>query len=194
MEWVVVQLTSYAEKHISTAELAREMRRRLATPDLELFYPSIEDVVGKHVSTFAEYAFIEYRPGIDYSELEGGDFFKTILRNQGADKAIQILPDQEVDKVRNSTEREQILNPGDRVRILQGPLKGNVGKVERELDGQVSLTVSMGEIGQDAIIPRHWVRPMKKKTSSVVPTMETIHPNPLDDPRHGVGIDGEQGD
>lgn len=164
MEWIVIQLTSWAEKHMSTGELARELRRRTKTDDLELFYPSTEDVVGKHNSAYSEYLFVEYRAEVPYNELEGGDIFKAVLRNP--DGKPSFLQDTEINEIRRKIELEQTLQPGDKVNIYQGPLKGTIGTVKSDVDGYVSLVVAMGDVDQEAVLSRKWVRRINRKKSS----------------------------
>lgn len=163
MLWIVVQLTSWAEKKLSTIELAKELRRRLDATDVELFYPSNEDVAGKHNTPYSEYIFVEYRESLIYTELEGGDVFRWVLRDP--DGKPSILNDDQIDAIRIRTEREQQIQRGDRVSILCGPLKGGVGTIQSNAQGQISLSVTMGDVVQEAILPIRWVRRLGKRKS-----------------------------
>ena len=83
---------------MTTKELAQEVRRRTSTPDLEIYYPDVEDAVGKHDTPYSEYLFVEFRPGIVVQELEGNDLFRFVLRD--ATHKPQLLPNEQVDAIR----------------------------------------------------------------------------------------------
>lgn len=162
MEWIIIQVTPWAEKHLLTKELASELRRRISIPDLELYYPSVEDVVGKHSTAYSEYLFVEYRVGVNYHELEGNEFFRSILKKPKG--GYEIMQDTDIEKIRAQIEAEQKLEAGDQVIVYQGPLKGNRAEViEHDEQNQVILRVLLGEEKQDAVVPRHWVRKREKR-------------------------------
>jgi transcription antitermination factor NusG len=161
MDWVIIQLTTWAEKKLGTKELARELRRRTKTTDLEIYYPSVEDVVGKHNTAYSEYLFIEHRSGVPYQELERTEFFYQLLRN--ADGQLQVIDDPAIEAIRKKISEETQLHPGDRVKINKGPLKGNYAEVTDYADeGQVLLLVHTGDEDQTAIVPSLWCRRVRK--------------------------------
>jgi transcription antitermination factor NusG len=163
MEWVVVQLTSWADKKVLTLELAKKVRQALDAPDLEIYYPVFEDVVGKHVSPYSEYLFIEYRQEVPYSNLDGGDLFKSVVRQKGK---IQVLPNSEIERIRESLESSFELKPGDRVRVTRGPYTGSPATVLSSDEKHVQLNVYLGESPQQAVIPRKWLRRVQKASTT----------------------------
>lgn len=161
MDWLVIQLTSWAEKKLDTKSLAQELRRKTKTVDLELYYSDLEDVVGKHQTAFSEYLFVEYRSDISYHELEGGDIFYCILRDKSGKP--QLITDVELQKIKNQTEEEQRFSLGDHVKVCKGPLKGTMGAVIAESDNHIIISVSMSEVVREASIPKKWCRRRRRR-------------------------------
>ena len=126
--------------------------------DLELFYPVIEDAVGKHTGPYSEYLFLEYRNNIEYDRLESTDYFRWVLRDRAGNPVL--LQDVDIEKVRKHVLDSSKLDPGDQVIVLSGPMRGSIGIVlalNKEFD-QVHLEVSMGDESIDTIIPNIWLR------------------------------------
>lgn len=161
MQWMIIQLTPWAEKTLRTGELAQEIRRRTSTPDLELYYGVVEDAAGKHRTAYSEYLFVEDRPYISLTELEGNEIFRTILRDPKGQP--RIIDDGEVQRVRQQVEAEERINVGEIVIVNEGPLRGNQGTVLLSDDGQVHLEVSVGDETQHAVIPTIWCRRRGRK-------------------------------
>lgn len=177
--WLIIQLTPWAEKTMKTKEIAQELRRKTQMSDLEIYYPVIEDVVGKHLTPFSEYLFVERRSGIPLQEVEGGEIFRTVLRRPDGQPCE--VTDDEVDKIRKQIEAEENLRPKERVQINKGPLRGNQGEVLYTDDSQVIVKVILGDELVEAVIPRKWVRRKGKRKKL---------PYPLIDNGDGVGYNG----
>lgn len=151
-----MQLTPWAAKTMNTREIADEIRRRAKMADLELYYPVIEDVVGKHQTAYDEYVFLENHPDIPLQEMEGNEILKQFLRDAKGNPCL--LPDADIQKIRQQIEAEELLRPKERVLINKGALRGNHGEVRYADDGQVILTVNMGDESVEAAMPQKWVR------------------------------------
>jgi hypothetical protein len=161
MKWVVIQLTPWAEKYLKTEELVRELRRKLKLSDLQYYYAVFEDVVGKHITPYSEYFFVEFREGVLYLDLEGTDAFRRILKD--AKGQFQFLEDADLEVIKCKTKQELVLRPGETARIYYGPLTGTVGEVVNDTGTQVSMDIFVGDVPQHAVIPRHWCRRVKRK-------------------------------
>lgn len=161
MQWMIIQLTPWAEKILRTGELAQELRRRSSTPDLELYYGVVEDAAGKHRTAYSEYLFVEARSGLSLSDLEGNEIFRTVLRDPKGEP--RLIDDGEVLRVRQTIEAEERISVGEIVMVNEGPLRGNQGTVLLSDDGQVHLEVSVGDETQRAVIPTIWCRRRGRK-------------------------------
>jgi len=131
------------------------------TADLELYYPVTEDVVGKHQTPYSEYVFVEYREEVSLHELERTEIFRGVIRDNKNEP--QLVPDEEIERIRAQVEVFERLETGERVKINQGSLKGNYGEVTGNEAEQVHLKVSMGDETVDAVLPSKWVRRVGKR-------------------------------
>lgn len=155
MDWVVVQLTPWALKHMRAKELGTALKKRLRK-NLEFFYPAEEDVYGKYEGPYNEYLFLQYLEGVDYKSLEETEEFKRILWI--APKVPALLTDEEVSKVRQQVEKRADFCEGDLVSIHSGALRGNQALVREAWNDQVQVTVYLGVEEIDAAFPSRWVR------------------------------------
>jgi hypothetical protein len=181
--WLIIQLTPWAEKTMSVKELTQELRRKTQISDLEIYYPVIEDVVGKHLTPFSEYLFVKKTVGIPLHEVEGGEIFRTVLRDPYGNPCE--VSCEEVEKIRLQIEAEEKLRPKERVQINKGPLRGNVGEVLCTDDTQVIVRVILGDETLEAVIPRKWVRRKGKRKKL---------PYPLDGQSEGLGYEATNSD
>lgn len=161
--WLTLQLTEWALKTIKTEDLISEISKRLKTNRVSVFYPCLEDVKGKHLTSYSEYIFLQYIPTLEaeYSSLEGTEFFRNFMRSGGR---FQMLSDEEMQHLRISCFKQVGLSVGAKVKILDGPYKGNIGIVLDDSDeGHVTLKIVMGLVESEAVIPKHWCRKLKEK-------------------------------
>jgi transcription antitermination factor NusG len=164
MKWITVQLTSWAEKRSLTKELEKEIKRALKpNPPLAVYYPCIEDVTGKHLTAYTEYIFLEYREGITYQDLENHELFNLVIRDTKG--SYRLVEDSDLEEIRVAIAKEDTFEPGQPVKITQGPLKGNEGVVQCEdaEHGQVEIKVYVGEDLKQAVMPKAWVRKKKPR-------------------------------
>jgi len=188
MDWVVIQLTPWAEKKMTTRELASEMRRKLKIPDLEVYYPVVEDLAGKHCTPYSEYFFLEYRPDVSWEDLEGTEFFSKMLKTKSGEP--QTVTDADLQKIRDVVGEQQRLNPGDVVYIHQGPLRGNDAEVLNEdtQTNQVELLICLGEDEQRAAFPISWVRRKKAIKKRVNSPYMQAPPPPVETPQIPIPV------
>ena len=163
MNWIVVQLTTWAVKMMDTAEIAKEIRRRSKISDIELFYPVLEDVGGKHSSAYDEYVFVEYRESIPLNEFEGNEVFRKVLREP--DSSPSRVFDEQIESIREQLRIEEQVKVDEVVLIQRGSLRGNYGLVKSSEDGQILLEVYVGDSCIEASLPQKWVRRKKLKKS-----------------------------
>jgi ribosomal protein L24 len=160
--WLTIQLTAWAEKHQKTQDLIKEIWSLIKTQDLDVFYPVLEDAAGKHLTPYAEYIFLEYTEAVDYSPIEGTDFFRCILKDRY--NKYQLLPNTEIEKVRSTLKESSKLVEGDQVRVVAGSLRGNVGIVisVSEENSQAFLEIPLGDEIVNTVIPILWIRKRSK--------------------------------
>lgn len=162
MDWCVVQLTSWAEKHLSSQEIIVYFQEKLGPH--EIYYPVIEDVAGKHNTAFSEYLFIHFcGSSLDFTDLEGKDVCRKVLRSRLG--KFETVTDVQVEDIKNKIKEEQTLIKGDRVKIHSGSLRGNIGQVilSDEERAQTLVLVKMGGEEREAVVPRLWVRKIRRK-------------------------------
>jgi hypothetical protein len=157
MDWVIVQLTPWAEKTMTTLEVADELRRRLGRSDVEIYYPVIEDAAGKHNTPYSEYLFVEYTDDLPYEELEGNEIFNSVLRDPNTDFP-QLVGDGDIGRIQIQIIEQETLRIDEIVAINEGPFRGNEGHIQSVEDTQVILIVSLGDEEVEATLPRSWVR------------------------------------
>lgn len=156
-----MQLTPWAEKTFTTEGLVREARKLTKTRSLEVFYPVTEDETGKFPSPYSEYLFVRLTDNLDFSVFEEGEIFKSVLREVSG--RLQTVADAEVSSIRDQIRKKAVLNCGDRVKIIKGPLRGNLGSVWTANDTTVLISVNMGGEHFEAALDARHVRRVSKK-------------------------------
>jgi len=169
VEWVTAQLTSWAQKTMSSADLTRVVVQKLRM-SLRTYYPVIEDDYGKQDTAYAEYLFIEYQPGQDYGQLEKTEEFRRVLRNKHGKP--ELLPDHEIQRVKVQVGIQTELHPGDVVKISRTALRGNRGRVIHAANGQAQLEVRVGGETIQTALPIDWLRRVKKGPETQYREME----------------------
>lgn len=163
MEWVTVQLASWAKSKLSTAELEKAVRKKIHFPELLIYYPVIEDRYGKKDSPYSEYIFLTYHEDLDYTGLEELDEFLAVLKIPKKDQPLTI-PDEDVAAIRNQVNALDQLHVDDVAKIMEGPLKGNFGVITGTYAGEATLLVTMGSETIQACISIQHLRFSKKRT------------------------------
>lgn len=156
MDWVVIQVSPWAEKNYTTQDLTTDVHRSLKNKTLKIYYPVIEDIVGKHNTPFSEYLFVEYREGIQYMECENSELITKVMRNSQGN--YETVPDLEIDKIKETIDNLlEDLEPGSKITVIQGSFRGNKGTVVCSDNGQVVVKLVVGEQIRDEVIPRRWL-------------------------------------
>jgi transcription antitermination factor NusG len=177
MKWVTVQLTNLAKSRYSTQDLFNAVRKKIKHPNLEIFYPVVEDVYGKKESAFAEYLFISYDPTVDFFNLENTDEFNQIIKEtteivktRGVDHnpVPRLSDDRDLEHIRQRLNFSTKLEIDDIVKVLTGPMKATYGVVLAVEDTEVLLEVTVGaeklQLSMDSKnLRKSWSRTVKYK-------------------------------
>jgi ribosomal protein L24 len=141
LQWVVVQLSSWAKDKLTQGELAGVVHKKL--PGLEVFYPIKEDTYGRQDSPYSEYLFIEYLPNMDYRLLESLEEFTGLLHDP-ADLAYSLMENKDVDEIRKKLSIMTELEKDDVVKVLEGPMRGNYGYVRGCYLEEAAVSINVG--------------------------------------------------
>jgi transcription antitermination factor NusG len=163
MDWLILQLSSWAKSKLLSHEIKRAINRRIRQPSLQVFCPVVEDNYGKQDSPYGEYVFIEYDPNIDYYPLESAEEFVTFLKDPGTSQP-QLLSDEHVVQIKTQIDAATRLYPEDVVKVMEGPMEKSYGVVNSCEDGEVALTVQMGNELVNISIPVRHVRKSIRRT------------------------------
>jgi transcription antitermination factor NusG len=143
VSWVIIQLTNWAQKFLTSETIDQMIRKKLEDNDIEIFYPVSESGPKKVQSPYSEYVFIENKPGLDFSKLDQAEEVKQVLREPHTGKP-QLASDSEIQKAKDQLNQEKEIRPGDVVKVLDGPFRGNYGDVisTDETSAELELTVA----------------------------------------------------
>lgn len=157
MQWLILQLTPWAVKTKTCKDLQDAVKRHQSFRKLQFFYPATEDEHGKYDVGFGEYAFLEFREGLDYSSLENTEDFNSILRSTPKAPP-QLVGDEHIQKIQNQITVATSLQVDDVVRITAGALAGNTARVVDSSEGFARLEVDLGHDSLTASLPIKWLK------------------------------------
>lgn len=157
--WVLLQLTPWAVKTKNTQDLVKAVRRYSSLRHLEFIYPVEEDQHGKYDSGYAEYAFLEWEEGTDYTVLEDTEEFLAVVRASPKDKP-HLVSQSELDQILGKISSGRHMEVGDEVYVTVGALQGNYGKVVH-CDGEYAQVDD--EMGNETIPASLSVKWLKEK-------------------------------
>lgn len=137
--WVIIQITSLAEKEKNLDRIVRSVHRILKSP-LSVFIPAANQKVREDnqiIYYLDGYLFIEYNVKINYNKLNGSPYFEMALFNKRT--GYYTIPDSDVEPLRQGVAKLTVrgLEVGDEVKVLKGTFKN--------LTGQVSAVYDKGE-------------------------------------------------
>jgi transcription antitermination factor NusG len=148
---VVVELSSLGEKEENVSVLAASVRRIVGKP-VEVFVPAVSQKgVGEFNTTFYMdgYAFVEFKPDINYLKLRETTYFRDVLCASGSkntDPKYSLIDDKELNPVRAGMDefKKRPFEVGDPVVVVQGfhkNLRGLVSLIYEE-DDRVQINIS----------------------------------------------------
>lgn len=156
-KWVVVQLSTTAERENDLTTIKRSVKRYLGK-DLQVFIPAASLSVREdsHVMFYMDgYIFIEYVTGINYTKLNETTYFASVLTHPKT--GYSCIPDSEIETLRKGVEAMKIgkFRVGDEVTILKGNYKNMRGRIKQVYDGDESYQVDIG-LGSKPILADYW--------------------------------------
>jgi len=133
--WVVVQLTSLAEREKNIKIIERFAKRVLGN-HIEIYVPALSERVRDEEETIfymEGYVFIKFDEDIDFSKLNDTPIFKGALctRNKDGQMAYNTIEDKILRPVRKGV-KELNRSPfklGDQVKVVKGTYKNLPGKI-----------------------------------------------------------------
>jgi len=148
---------------MSEKDIVKEARRILEVKDFEYFYGVIEDKHGKYPSPYSEYFFIKVNPELSINKLEDTEVFKSILKVSAS--RYSVVTEDDILQIRAVIEVGPSFKVGDRVKVTQGDLRGNHGKILSFAEDFVVLRVFLGLGEMECCLDSRWVKkiPRRKK-------------------------------
>jgi transcription antitermination factor NusG len=134
-KWVVVQLTSFAERERNVEAIKRAAKRILG--DVEVLVPAVQEKAREEeLTTFYMdgYIFIKYQEKINYMKLSDTPYFKTVLINpprSGNSNPYQLIDDKILNPVRSGMKEitKSSFKVAQRVQVIKGTYKNMDGVV-----------------------------------------------------------------
>jgi hypothetical protein len=130
---------------------------------LYIYIPVYEDPFGKKDTGFGEYAFINFEPTADYYALEALDEIVRLLKEPHT-KRLQLLSNDQVWDIKDKTDAEIVLDKGDVVRVISGPLRHNFGTIQFMVGDNANVLVCLGQEFLQVTLPIKHVRKSIRRT------------------------------
>ena len=145
-KWVVVQLSSNAEKEKNLGVFSKSVRRYLGK-ELVVFVPAanLSARDDNHVMFYLDgYIFIEHVPGVNYNKLNDTAYFSNVLSHPKT--GLCLVADSEIDTIRKGVEIMKVgsFQKNDEVMIMRGSYKNLTGKVSMVYSGGDIVQVDFG--------------------------------------------------
>ena len=163
MDWLVAQLSVWAKNRLPVEEIKNIITNALPQDPLYIYIPVYEDPFGKKDTGFGEYVFINYEPLVDYYVLEALDEIVRVLKEPHT-RRIQLLSNDQVWEIKDKTDAEIVLNKGDVVRVVSGPLRHNFGTIQFMVGDNVNVLVCLGQEFLQVTLPVKHVRKSIRRT------------------------------
>lgn len=153
-KWVVVQLSSSAEKEKNLSVFQRSVKRILGK-DLNVFVPAanLSAREDNHIMFYMDgYVFIEHMPGVNYNKLNETTYFANVLTHPKT--GVCLINDSEIDVMRKGIESMKVgrfaLN--DEVRVIRGSYKNMIGRVSNVYEGGEFIQIDVGLLSKPLLI------------------------------------------
>jgi len=145
-KWVIVQLSTSAEKEKNLSAFSKSVKRHLGK-ELAVFVPAatLSAREDNHVVYYMEgYIFVEYFKGINYNRLNDTAYFSNVLTHPST--GVHLIDDSEISHLRKGMAEMKIgaFSKGDEVKVTKGSFKNMTGKVSFVYDGGESVQIDVG--------------------------------------------------
>jgi transcription antitermination factor NusG len=153
-KWVVVQLSSSAEKEKNISIFQRSVKRYLGK-DLLVFVPAanLSARDDNHVMYYMDgYIFVEYQEGVNYNKLNETTYFMYVLSHPKT--GVCLINDSEIDVMRKGMEVMKVgkFSKNDEVKVIRGSFKNLTGKISEVYEGGEFVQIDVGLLSKPLLI------------------------------------------
>ena len=153
-KWVVVQLSSSAEKEKNLGVFQRAVKRLLGK-DIPVFVPASNSTArdDNHIMFYMDgYVFVEYVVGVNYNKLNETQYFSMVLSQPRT--GVCLINDSEIDAMRRGMESMKVgrFNKDDEVKVIRGSFKNLTGKVSEVYEGGEFVQIDVGLLSKPLLI------------------------------------------
>jgi transcription antitermination factor NusG len=156
-KWVVVGLTSIGEKEKDVKVLTNSVHYILGK-EIEVFVPAVSRKARVDTHTLfymSGYVFLKFQDGIQYTKLQGTNYFEHVLcSGEGSKIRYALLNDKDLEPLRDGVTNisKCRFEIGDKVRVCKGEFKDLRGLVRMIHEGNETVQVDASQRSKPLLI------------------------------------------